>query len=64
MGLYGGETAGDIRKRKGLASGEKILDGMNADELAANLFRITQTNAKIRRESIRGQYPANQAIMM
>jgi DNA-damage-inducible protein D len=61
MGLYGGETAGDIRKRKGLAHGEKILDWMNTDELAANLFRITQTNAKIKREGIHGQGPANQA---
>jgi DNA-damage-inducible protein D len=50
-----------IRKRKGLAPGEKIQDWMNTDEQAANLFRITQANAKLRREGIRGQGPANQA---
>lgn len=61
MGLYNGETAGDIHKRKHLKPGEKILDWMNGSELGANLFRITQTEEKIKRESIRGQDELNQA---
>ncbi len=52
-GLYDGETSRDIAARKGLAKGEKILDWMGSEELAANWFRITQTEAKIRRESER-----------
>lgn len=47
MGLYGGLTAADIHERKGLAPHEKILDHMGSEELGANLFRITQTEAKM-----------------
>ena len=43
MGLYGGETAGDIKRRKGLKGNQEILDNMSSEELGANLFRITQT---------------------
>ena len=51
-GLYGGETARQIAARKGLGPREKILDWMDSEELAANWFRITQTEAKLRREGI------------
>ena len=47
-GLYNGETADDIAKRKGLRYREDILDNMRSEELAANLFRITQTEAKLK----------------
>ena len=47
-GLYNGETADDIAKRKGLRYREDILDNMGSEELAANLFRITQTEAKLK----------------
>ena len=50
-GLYGGLTARDIAENKGLQSGEEILDWMGSEELAANWFRITQTEAKMRREN-------------
>ena len=62
-GLYAGETARDIALRKGLpASGAgRILDHMGSEELAANLLRVTQTEAKIRRESITDKNTANQA---
>lgn len=46
---------------KGLPQGEKLLDRMGKDELAANLFRVTQTDAKIRNENIRGQVPLERA---
>lgn len=59
-GLYNGEHARDIAARKGLARGQAILDHMNSEELAANLFRVTQTEAKIRREGIQGKAAANQ----
>ncbi len=49
-GLYDGMTARDIAEHKGLADGEEILDHMGSEELAANLFRITQTEAKMRRD--------------
>ena len=45
----------DIHKRKGLKKNEQILDHMGATELAANLFRITQTDDKLRRENIKGK---------
>lgn len=61
MGLYGGLSAQDIHKRKGLKKSQKILDHMGSTELAANLFRATQTDEKIRRENIRGKEKANQA---
>lgn len=59
-GLYNGLTAQDIHKRKGLNEGQKILDHMGSEELAANLFRATQTDAKLRRENIKGKEKANQ----
>ena len=51
-GLYGGETADDIAKRKGLRYREDILDNMGSDELIANLFRISQTEQKLKRDKI------------
>ncbi len=57
-GLYNGETADDISKRKGLRYREDILDNMGSDELAANLFRISLTNQKINNEKIKGETPA------
>ena len=60
-GLYGGLTMQDIHSRKKLKKSQKILDHMNSEELAANLFRATQTDAKIRRENIKGQGNANLA---
>ena len=58
-GLYNGETAGDIAKRKGLRYREDILDNMGSDELIANLFRISQTEQKIRKDNITGENKAN-----
>jgi DNA-damage-inducible protein D len=52
MGLYGGLRAQDIHQRKNLQRGQQILDHMGATELAANLFRATQTEEKLRREQI------------
>ncbi len=54
MGLYGGLTAADIHRRKKLKKSEKILDYMGSEELGANLFRITQAEAKLRREQPQG----------
>ena len=51
-GLYNGETADDIAKRKGLRYREDILDNMCSEELAANLFRITQTESRLKRDKI------------
>jgi DNA-damage-inducible protein D len=59
-GLYAGETARDIAARKGLKKGQQILDWMGPDELAANLFRASQTEQKLRREEIQGKVEANQ----
>jgi DNA-damage-inducible protein D len=59
MGLYGGLTSGDIHCRKGLKKGQQILDYMGSSELAANLFRATQTEEKLRRENIKGKEKAN-----
>ena len=59
MGLYGGMKANDIHKIKGLKPSEKILDHMGSTELAANLFRATQTEEKLRREQIQGKENAN-----
>ncbi|MCM1368204.1 MAG: DNA damage-inducible protein D [Roseburia sp.] len=61
MGLYGGMTARDIAEHKGLEDGEEILDYMGGEELAANLFRITQTEAKMRREHTDTPEKANAA---
>lgn len=60
MGLYGGLTAQDIHKKKGLKKSQKILDHMGSTELAANLFRATQTEEKLRRENIHGRSRANE----
>lgn len=60
-GLYGGLTARDIADNKGLSNGEEILDYMGSEELAANLFRITQTEAKMRREGTDTPAKANAA---
>lgn len=55
QGLYGGLGAKEIHQRKGLKSSQKILDHMGSTELAANLFRATQTDEKLRRENIQGK---------
>ena len=59
MGLYGGLKASDIKERKGLKKSQDILDYMGYEELAANLFRATQTEAKLRSENIQGKQEAN-----
>ena len=59
QGLYNGLGVKDIHKRKGLDKNQKILDHMGSTELAANLFRATQTDDKLRRENIRGKENAN-----
>jgi DNA-damage-inducible protein D len=61
VGLYGGLGAQDIHRRKGLKKGEQILDHMGSTELAANLFRATQAEEKLRREKITGKEKANKA---
>ena len=58
-GLYGGLDAKDIHAKKGLKKSQKILDHMGSTELAANLFRATQTEEKLRRENIKGKNNAN-----
>ena len=58
-GLYNGESADDIAKRKGLRYREDILDNMGSEELAANLFRITQTESKLKRDNISTEKEAN-----
>ncbi|MBR3163236.1 MAG: DNA damage-inducible protein D [Clostridia bacterium] len=58
-GLYNGETADDIAKRKGLRYREDILDNMGSDELIANLFRISQTEQKLRKDNIQTENEAN-----
>lgn len=59
QGLYGGLGAKEIHARKGLKKSQKILDHMGSTELAANLFRATQTEEKLRRENIKGKMNAN-----
>ncbi len=59
-GLYNGETADDIARRKGLRYREDILDNMGSEELIANLFRISQTEAKLKRDNIKTENDANQ----
>ena len=61
LGLYGGLRQRDIHAKKKLTKQEAILDHMNSEELAANLFRATQAEAKLKRENILGQNKANQA---
>ena len=58
-GLYGGLSARDIHSRKGLKKSQKILDHMGSTELAANLFRATQTEEKLRRDKVKGAQQAN-----
>ncbi len=58
-GLYNGETANDIFKRKKLRYREDILDNMGSEELADNIFRIAQTDAKLKRENVDNEYTAN-----
>ena len=60
-GLYNGETADDIAKRKGLRYREDILDNMGSEELIANLFRISQTEQKLKRDKIQTEKEANKA---
>lgn len=59
MGLYGGLGAKEIHSRKGLKKSQQILDHMGSTELAANLFRATQTEDKLKRDKIKGKTNAN-----
>ena len=59
-GLYGGLDAKGIHHKKGLKKSQQILDHMGSTELAANLFRATQTEEKLRREQVKGKTNANQ----
>lgn len=59
MGLYGGLDAKGIHQRKGLRKSQQILDHMGSTELAANLFRATQTEEKLKRDKIKGKANAN-----
>jgi DNA-damage-inducible protein D len=59
MGLYDGLSMQDIHRRKGLKKSQKILDHMGSTELAANLFRATQAEEKLRREQVKGKTAAN-----
>ncbi|NCQ65310.1 MAG: DNA damage-inducible protein D [Candidatus Pacebacteria bacterium CG_4_10_14_3_um_filter_34_15] len=61
MGLYGGLKSKEIAKKKKLKKSQKILDHMGSEELAANLFRATQADAKLKRENIMGEAKANYA---
>ena len=58
-GLYNGETADDIAKRKKLRYREDILDNMSSEELIANLFRISQTESKLKRDNVNSESKAN-----
>lgn len=60
QGLYGGLKAQNIKDSKGLKKSQSILDHMGSTELAANLFRATQTEEKLRRENVQGKDKANQ----
>lgn len=61
QGLYGGLGAKDIHAKRGLKKSQQILDHMGSTELAANLFRATQTDEKLRRENIQGKKEAGDA---
>jgi len=61
MGLYNGLGAKEIQNKKGLKKSQNILDHMGSTELAANLFRATQTEEKLKREKIKGKQKANEA---
>ena len=58
-GLYGGETAKDIAKRKGIDEKKEILDYMDSEELADNLFRIVQTESKLKNDNVDNEKDAN-----
>lgn len=58
MGLYNGETAKQIAKRKNISEKEDILDYMGSEELGANLFRITQTEAKLKKDNVNNERDA------
>jgi len=58
-GLYNGESANDIFKRKKLRYREDILDNMESEGLADNIFRIAQTDAKLKRDNVDNEYTAN-----
>ena len=60
QGLYGGMTAQDIHRHRGLKKSQQILDHMGSTELAANLFRATQAEEKLRRDKVKGKQKANQ----
>lgn len=60
QGLYGGLSQKDIHAKKNLKKSQNILDYMGHEELAANLFRATQTEAKLRRDHVKGKENANQ----
>lgn len=60
MGLYGGLDAKGIHANKGLKKSQRILDHMGSTELAANLFRATQAEDKLKRDNIKGKHNANQ----
>jgi len=60
QGLYGGLGAKEIKTKKKLKKSHNILDNMGSTELAANLFRATQTDEKLRRDDIKGKEKANQ----
>ena len=59
MGLYGGLKQDAIHRQKGLKKSQKILDHMGSTELAANLFRATQAEEKLRRDEVKGKFAAN-----
>ena len=59
-GLYNGETADDIAKRRNLRYREDILDNMGSEELIANLFRISQTESKLKRDNVSSETKANE----
>ena len=61
LSRYGGLAAKDIHAHKGLKKSQKILNYMGSTELAANLFRATQAEEKLRRDRVRGKRQANQA---
>ena len=58
-GLDNGETADDIFKRKKLRYRDDILDNMGSEELADNIFRIAQTDSKLKRDNVDNEYTAN-----
>jgi DNA-damage-inducible protein D len=59
-GLYGGKGVDDIKKRKGIDRRENLMDRMNATELAANQFRMTQAREKLQKQNVKGQEQAIQ----